>query len=53
MTNRDELRKKLNNYSKEEIIEALLLSNVATGFVLEKCKNIKPNKSEAPKKEAK
>lgn len=43
MSNRDQLRKELNKYSKEEIIEALLLSNVAVGFVLKHCKkNIKP-----------
>ena len=38
MTNREELKKRLNSYSKDELIDALLLSAGATAFVIEKCK---------------
>lgn len=34
---REELKKQLQSYSKDDIIAALMLSPVATGFVLEKC----------------
>lgn len=38
MTNKEQLKKELSSYSKDEIIEALLISAAATGFVLTKCK---------------
>lgn len=56
---REQLKKELSNYSKDEIIEVLMLSAVATGFVIEKCKALygvktDPNKKKptASKKEA-
>ena len=51
MTNREELKKRLNSYSKEELIDALLLSAGATAFVIEKCKALYGvNKSDQVKK---
>ena len=38
MTNKDQLKKELSNYTKDELIEALLFSAAATGFVITKCK---------------
>ena len=38
MTNKEQLKKELNNYSKDELIEVLLMSSAATGFVITKCK---------------
>lgn len=57
MTNREQLKKELNNYSKDELIEALLISPMATGFILTKCKQLygsKPKQDKKPvaKKEA-
>ena len=52
MTNREELKKRLNMYSKDELIDALLLSNGATAFVIEKCKTLYGVKA-APVKKAK
>lgn len=50
MTNKEQLKKELNAYSKEELLEALLLSTAATGFVLTKCKALYGVKDAAPKK---
>lgn len=52
MTNREELKKRLNGYSKEELIDALLLSAGATAFVIEKCKALYGVKSDQVKKQA-
>lgn len=57
MTNREQLKKELNNYSKDELIDALLISPMATGFILTKCKQLygsKPKQDKKPvvKKEA-
>lgn len=57
MTNKEELKKRLNGYSKEELLDALLLSAGATAFVIEKCKALygvkdAPAKKAASKKEA-
>ena len=57
MTIKEQQKKRLNNYSKDELIDALLLSNAATVFVLTKCKELngskpKQEKKPAPKKEA-
>ena len=52
MTSKDQLKKELNNYSKDQLIDALLLSTAATGFVLTKCKELYKNKPQG-KKEAK
>lgn len=57
MTNKEELKKRLNSYSKEELLDALLLSAGATAFVIEKCKALygvkdAPAKKQASKKEA-
>lgn len=57
MTNKEELKKRLNSYSKEELLDALLLSAGATAFVIEKCKALygvkdAPAKKAASKKEA-
>ena len=57
MTNKEELKKRLNSYSKEELLDALLLSAGATAFVIEKCKALygvkdAPAKKTASKKEA-
>lgn len=38
MTIKEKQKRDLNAYSKEQLIDALLLSGIATGFVLEKCK---------------
>ena len=38
MNNKEQLKKDLSNYSKDELIEALLMSAAATGFVITKCK---------------
>lgn len=38
MTNREELKKRLNSYSKDELIDVILISAGATAFVIEKCK---------------
>jgi len=40
MTIKEMQKKRLNNYSKDELIEALLLSDAATVFVLTKCKEL-------------
>ena len=37
-TIKDDLKKRLSTYSKEDLIEAILLSTAVTSFVLEKCK---------------
>lgn len=59
MTNKEQLKKELNTYSKDELIDALLMSAAATGFVITKCKALygvktDPNKKKptASKKEA-
>lgn len=57
MTNKEELKKRLNSYSKEELLDALLLSAGATAFVIGKCKTLygvkdAPAKKQASKKEA-
>ena len=57
MTIKEQQKKELNAYSKDELIEVLLMSAVATGFVIEKCKHLygakpKQDKKPAPKKEA-
>ena len=54
---KEEIKKRLNTYSKDELIEAILLSAGATAFVLTKCKELngskpKQEKKPAPKKEA-
>lgn len=50
MTNREELKKRLNSYSKEELLDALLLSAGATAFVIGKCKSLYGVKSDQVKK---
>ena len=52
MTNREELKKRLNSYSKDELIDALLLSAGATAFVIEKCKALYGVKADPVKKKA-
>lgn len=55
MTIKEMQKKELNNYSKDEIIEVLLMSGLATGFVISKCKErygSKPKPTNKPKKEA-
>lgn len=57
MTNREELKKRLNSYSKDELIDAILLSAGATAFVITKCEALygskpKQDKKPANKKEA-
>ena len=56
MNNKEQLKKELSNYSKDELIEALLFSTAATAFVITKCKALygvkdKPAKKPASKKE--
>lgn len=53
MTNREELKKRLNTYSKEELLDALLQSAGATAFVIEKCKALYGLKDATAKKPAK
>ena len=53
MTNKEELKKRLNNYSKEELLDALLQSAGATAFVIEKCKALYALKDATAKKPAK
>lgn len=53
MTIKEELKKRLNNYSKEELLDALLLSEGATAFVIEKCKALYGVKAAPVKKPAK
>lgn len=50
MTNKEQLKKELSSYSKDEIIEALLISAAATGFVLTKCKALYGAKTAQVKK---
>ena len=55
MTIKEQQKKELNNYSKDELIEVLLMSAVATGFVISKCKELygsKQKQAAKPKKEA-
>lgn len=52
MTSKEQLKKELNNYSKDELIDALLYSFVATGFVIEKCKTLYGVKNTQVKKPA-
>lgn len=44
MTIKEMQKKRLNNYSKDELIEALLLSDAATVFVLSKCQQLHGSK---------
>lgn len=53
MTIKEELKKRLNNYSKEELLDALLQSGAATAFVIEKCKALYGVKDAPVKKPAK
>lgn len=48
----EELKKELNAYSKDELIEALLKSAAATGFVITKCKALYGVKTDPVKKKA-
>lgn len=50
MTIKEQQKKRLNNYSKDELIEALLLSNAATVFVLNKCQQLNGSKPKQEKK---
>ena len=50
MTIKEMQKKRLNNYSKDELIEALLLSDAATVFVLQKCKEANGSKPKQDKK---
>lgn len=50
MTSKEVLKKELNAYSKDELIEALLISAAATGFVLSKCKALYGVKDATAKK---
>ena len=52
MTFKEQKKKELNNYSKDELIDALLYSIAATGFVLEKCKKLYGSKQSQAKKPA-
>lgn len=57
MTINEELKKRLNNYSKDELISAILKSAGATAFVVTKCEALygskpKQDKKPASKKEA-
>ena len=57
MTINEELKKRLNNYSKDELISAILKSAGATAFVITKCEALygskpKQDKKPASKKEA-
>ena len=49
---KEKQKKELNSYSKDELIEALLFSLAATGFVLEKCKKLYGSKPSQDKKTA-
>ena len=52
-TVREEIKKQLNSFSKEDLIDAILLSPAVTGFVLSKCKNkVKPAESKRKKEGA-
>lgn len=49
MITREQIKKELNSYNKEQLIEALLQSTAATAFTLSKCKalyGVKPIKEE-------
>ena len=50
MTNKEQLKKELNGYSKDELIDALLMSAAATGFVITKCKALYGVKTDPKKK---
>lgn len=41
MKTREDLKKELKTFSRDELIEAIMISPMVTGFVLTKCKSKK------------
>lgn len=49
MKTREDLKKELKTLSKDELIEAIMISPMVTGFILKKCKPKNEKKEELQK----
>lgn len=49
MKTREEFKKELSNYNKDELIDIIMQSPAVFGFVLAKCKSLKKDKNKKAK----